>query len=223
MKRSFIIMETAKMIEELSKVFNKANEKWFEGSLPIPMIIVSRKSSKWEMGFITTSKIWKPICEGAEKDYETRYEINISAEGLSRPIENIIGTLVHEMVHEYNLINGIKDCSGKIHNKKFKAEAERVGLRVERTPQVGYGATTPSDEFIQEIKKWNIDKTVFNYVRGEVIGSDQSSKGARKKGAYKYTLPSDPKKHFKLKFEVLVTDPETGELFNKEYEPGDEE
>lgn len=210
-------METAMMIEELTKAFNKANEKWFEGKLPTPMIIVSRKSSKWELGFITASKIWKEKKDN-EEECDTRYEINISAEGLGRPIEEIMTTLVHEMVHEYNLVNGIKDSSGKIHNKRFKAEAERVGLIVEKGKQVGYGYTSPSPQFIEEIKTWGINEGVFNYVRSETLKVVKP-----KKGVYKYTLPSNPKKHFKAKFEVEVIDIETGETFDRDYEPGDDE
>lgn len=210
-------METAKMIEELSKAFDKANAKWFEGKLPTPMIIVSRKSSKWELGFITASKIWTEKKDGSEEP-DTRYEINISAEGVGRPIEDIITTLVHEMVHEYNLVRGVRDCSGSIHNKKFKTEAERVGLIVEKSQRVGYGHTSPSPQFIEEIKTWGIDEGVFNYVRGETLKSHTP-----KRGTYKYTLSSNPKKHFKAKFEVEVIDIETGETFEREYEPGDDE
>lgn len=215
-------METARMIDELAKAFNKANKKWYEGKLPTPMIIVSRKTSKWELGFITTSKIWKEKIneesEEATKEIETRYEINISAEGLGRPLVEILTTLVHEVVHEYNLVNDIKDCSGKIHNKHFKREAERVGLIVEKGTGVGYGHTSPSEDFKKEVETWGIDESVFSFVRMEVFKPT-----ALKKGGYKYTLPSDPKKKFKCKFEVQVIEPDTGECYDREYEPGDDE
>lgn len=222
------MMETARMIEELTKAFHKANETWWEGKLPTPMIIVSRKASKWELGFITTSKVWvenkevPEVEEGKEVPPElipqTRYEINISAEGLARPIEEILCTLVHECVHLYHLVNDIKDCSQKIHNKVFKREAERVGLLVERGQGVGYGYINPSPEFIEIVKTWDIDASVFSFVRTETVKPK-----APKKGKYKYTHPSDEKIHFTCKYKVEVSDPETAELYNREWEAGDDE
>lgn len=216
------------MIIELNKAFNLANETWWEGKLPTPMIIVSRKSSKWELGFITTSKVWvenkevPEVEEGQEVPPElipqTRYEINISAEGLARPIEEILCTLVHECVHLYHLSNDIKDCSQKIHNKVFKREAERVGLIVERSQGVGFGATSPSPEFIEIVKTWGIDASVFSFVRTEVLKPK-----APKKGKYKYTHPTDGKMHFTCKYKVQVSDLETGECYDREWEPGDDE
>lgn len=221
------MMETARMIEELTKAFHKANETWWEGKLPTPMIIVSRKASKWELGFITTSKVWienkevPEVEEGKEVPPElipqTRYEINISAEGLARPIEEILCTLVHECVHLYHLVNDIKDCSQKIHNKVFKREAERVGLLVERGQGVGYGYTNPSPKFIEIVKTWDIDASAFSFVRTDIVKPKNP-----KKGSWKYILPSDPKKKFTCKYEVEVTDIETGEIYDKEYNDPEE-
>lgn len=52
------------------------------------------------------------------------------AEYMRRSFEEICGTLLHEMAHLYNLINGIKDCNKLYHNKKFKEAAEAHGLTV---------------------------------------------------------------------------------------------
>ena len=50
------------------------------------------------------------------------YEINICAEHLARPFEQVAETLLHEMVHLYNLQIGVQDTSrgGTYHNKKYK-------------------------------------------------------------------------------------------------------
>ena len=223
------MMETAKMIEELTKAFHIANKQWWEGKLPTPMIVVSRKSSKWELGFITKSKVWiekKDVPETKEGEPipvellpETRYEINISAEGLNRPVEEVLCTLAHEMVHLYDLVNDIKDCSQKIHNKNFKREAERIGLIVERGQGVGYGYTSPGPEFIKVIKDWDIDGSVFSYVR---IG-DEKPVSTKKQKMYTYTHPSDEKKHFKCKYDIQVVDKETGEVYEQEAPEEDED
>lgn len=222
--------EISKMIEELYKAFDKANEVFWENSLPKPMIIISRKSSKWELGFITVHRLWvenkelPEVKEGEEipeeAKPETRYEINISAEGLNRPIEEILCTLVHEMVHEFHLEAGIKDTSQKIHNKKFKAEAERCGLIVEKGQGVGWGSTSPGSDFLEVVKSWGIDDSVFSFVR---IG-DLKEKTKKKQTKFKYTNPNDPKMKFTCKFDVEVIDKDTGETFEQELieEDGDE-
>lgn len=220
------MLETAAMIVELNKAFDIANKTWWDGKLPTPMIIVSRKTSKWELGFITVAKVWvekKNLPEGEEipeeEQPEKRYEINISAEGLNRPIEAILCTLVHECVHLYHLENGIKDTSQKIHNKNFKREAERVGLVVERGQGVGFGCTSPSPKFIELVKTWGINEEPFKFVRTEQL----KEKTTQKKPKWKYTDPNDPKRKFKTNFPVTVVDKETGEEFLEEFEEGDED
>ena len=77
-------------------------------------------------GYITCNEVWTDT----DRSY---YEINITAEYLNRPIENVLATLQHEMVHLYCMVNGIQDTSkaGRYHNKNFKAEAEKRGLLIE--------------------------------------------------------------------------------------------
>ena len=73
-------------------------------------------------GHYTTWDAWRQD----EKGYR---EINLGAESLSRPIENTIATLIHEMTHHYCAMAGIKDTSrgGTYHNKKFKAGGREKG------------------------------------------------------------------------------------------------
>lgn len=71
------------------------------------------------------------------------WEINLSAEHLSRPLYETLGTLIHEMVHLDHIFRGIQDTSrkGVYHNKKFKAGAEAVGLEVSETDKHGFAHT----------------------------------------------------------------------------------
>ena len=70
---------------------------------------------------------------------------------MSRDIECVVATLLHEMVHYYNYVNGIQDCSrgNTYHNKRFKAAAEQRGLCVEHSDKYGWSHTSPSDELLQ--------------------------------------------------------------------------
>ena len=78
-------------------------------------------------------------------------EINIGAGSLSRPIENVVATMQHEMVHYYNDQHGIKDCSrgNTYHNRKFKERAEKCGLHIEHHPTYGWSITTQTDEMVE--------------------------------------------------------------------------
>jgi len=103
----------------LNKIFNLCNARFFENALP--KVVLTIQSTPCAYGHITCSKVWK------NEDGANRHEINIGAGTLARPIENIVATLVHEMVHLYCMENGIKDTSRgtTYHNKKFKQEAEK--------------------------------------------------------------------------------------------------
>lgn len=96
-----------------------------------------------------------PPARGATKGEERRHELNIGAETLERPIENVVATMMHEAVHLYNLAHGVQDCSrgNTYHNKRFKEEAERRGLVIEHHPTYGWTITEPSEELIDYIIK----------------------------------------------------------------------
>jgi len=93
------------------------------------------------------------------------HEINLSAEYLQE--HNMGETLIHELAHAENRVLGIKDCSGRAHNKHFKSMAEKLGLEVKpRDKSVGYGYTdlaAGATEFLSKIK---FDRSVFDAHRG---------------------------------------------------------
>lgn len=211
----------SEMINELSKCFQKANAKYFNNALPEPVITIAPRHSKGVLGYITIDKVWSQIPpEKSVVDPDepivvsTNYELAIISEGLNRPIENVMCTLVHEMCHLYNLENNIKDGSGKIHNKHFKSVAESCDLIVEKGQGVGYGVTSPSDKFKEEIAAWDINESVFGWYRKTIL---KTTSNGKKKPYYKYTSPSDEKIIIKSKIQVVVTDVDTGECFDEEY------
>ena len=79
------------------------------------------------------------------------HEINVGAGTLARPIEEVTATLLHEMVHYHNYINGIQDCSrgGTYHNRKFRDSAEAHGLLVDHHDKYGWTITSPNDSLLQ--------------------------------------------------------------------------
>ena len=127
----------------LNKIFDLLNETYFESALSRPTITI-QSTPKAYGHFSLREDTWVSKLGGT-------HEINIGAGTLSRDIECVVATLLHEMVHYYNHINGIQDCSrgNTYHNKRFKAAAEQRGLCVEHSDKYGWSHTSPSDELLQ--------------------------------------------------------------------------
>ena len=150
--------------EVLEKAFNILNKVYYNNELP--PIVITLQSSPRTNGHFTLGKVWR-----AEESHFN--EINISVEHLDRPIENIIATLQHEMVHYYCDLHEISDVSqgGRYHNKRFKAEAEKRGLIISYQQYIGYSVTAPSEAFIEVLQTNGIEKpSDINRDGGRFIG-----------------------------------------------------
>lgn len=148
-ERMMIMQSLKPVIEKLETLFSKFNKEFYNGELEKPVITVSPDTTKGAYGWCTSWKAWGKAKEDEEqKDDEGYYEINLCAEYLSRPFEDVAETLLHEMVHLYNLQVGIQDTSrgGTYHNKKFKEAAEQHGLIAEATGKYGYTNTSLNAE-----------------------------------------------------------------------------
>lgn len=164
-----------KMYQEmLENSFDILNRIYFNGELP--PIVISIMSSKRTYGHYTVNKEWR-----VEKDH--LHEINVSAEHIDRPIENILATLCHEMVHYYCALNNIPDTSqgGRYHNKNFKREAEARGLIISQAPSIGWSVTQPSPEFCEVIRSNGIVKPL-DINRDGAYGLETGITGAGGKG-----------------------------------------
>lgn len=130
----------------LNKIFDLLNATYFESALSKPIITI--QSTPRAYGHVSVMEIW-------QSGNENRRELNIGAGTINRPIENVVATLLHEMVHIYNLQKGVQDCSrgGAYHNKRFKEEAEKRDLHIEHHPTYGWTLTEPTDRLIE----WCVD------------------------------------------------------------------
>lgn len=136
---------TSRTAGYLEKIFRALNTQFFAGEeVQEPIITIQNTPNAY--GHVTVGKTW------SVKD-EHRHELNIGAGTLNRPIENICATMLHEMVHLYNIEHGVQDCSrgGTYHNKKFKEEAERRGLIIEHHDKYGWTITSPADALLEYI------------------------------------------------------------------------
>jgi len=102
-------------------------------------------------------------------------EINITADTLKRDVEDVLETVIHEMAHYKNNVEGIEDCnSNQYHNKHFKKRAESFGLKVERMRNKGYALTSLDEKGKNLVKKYKNkflkdDKNPFHAYR---VGSE---------------------------------------------------
>lgn len=125
----------------LVKVFKQINEEYFNSELDIPTITI--QSTVGAYGHVSVNKVW-------HNNEVATHELNLSADYLNRPIENIVATLIHEACHLYAIANDIKDTSnnGVYHNKRFKQLAEDRGLHIEKHDKYGWTVTEPTEETI---------------------------------------------------------------------------
>jgi hypothetical protein len=74
-------------------------------------------------------------------DENTKHEILISGEALSRGAERVLATLIHESAHAVAHVHKVQDTSnnGRYHNKRFKLIAEGLGLEfTAQIPTIGW-------------------------------------------------------------------------------------
>lgn len=152
-------------VKEFYKAFNLLNEKYYEGSLPEPYIVLLQTAKKNAYGWFTPNKVWRDETGEIEK-----HEIAMSAEFNNRDMIEIIGTLHHEMIHLYCHINEIKDTNltGRYHNKKFKEQSEARGFvynydKPDR--RIGWSHNELGEELKETIKGFNLDPEAFKLAR----------------------------------------------------------
>lgn len=164
-----------KITDYLKNIFELLNQKYFNNELDIPIITIQNEL-KSQSNFSFGSKIWE-TATGVKS-----YEINISTKALNRPIEIIVSSLLHEMVHYYNYTHNIKDCSrgNTYHNKKFKISAEEHGLFVIKHPIYGWVNTKPSKELLDFVYENHLTNIMIERL---------SNNGDKKNSSKKYICP----------------------------------
>lgn len=181
-----------KAVEYLNIIFDFLNEDFFESALSRPTITI-QSTPKAYGHFVLKSDAWIST-------EESSCEINMGAGTLARPIDDTVGTLLHEIVHYWNFIRGIKDCSrgGKYHNRKFKEAAEAKGLRVIKIEKYGWAQTEPTDQIRDFVKKHNLTEIeIFRnegyvYVKGDGDGEKEKKEKKeqkKKSSTRKYICP----------------------------------
>ncbi len=143
----------------LNKIFKLINAEYFSNELEMPTITI--QSTTGAYGHVSVNKVWH-----AE---EATHELNLSADYMNRPIENVVATLIHEGCHLYAMQQGIKDTSnrGVYHNSRFKTLAEARGLSISKHEKYGWTITEPTEESLwQQLTKTGTNSRSFSRMKG---------------------------------------------------------
>ncbi len=186
------LVKNSRVTGYLEKIYRELNVDKFGGELEECVITV--QSTRGAYGHVTCGRVWQ-IKKGPED--LSRYELNIGAGTLARPIEYVVSTMLHEMVHIYNLMHGIQDCSrnNTYHNKKFKDKAESVGLIIEYDKRIGWSVTSPSEELIDYIINKGWTDILINRNEGFSYGGISGGKSTSGSDSSDTKKPSSTRKY----------------------------
>ena len=125
-ERSRILKSSSQVISQFEEIFTALNIKYFNGELKKAIITVGTNSR---------IQVAQKFVNRSISGNTTSFGIELNANQLNKPIEETVGKILHEMVHEYCLENSIKDTSNNdvYHNRRFREQAEAHGLIVIRS------------------------------------------------------------------------------------------
>lgn len=101
--------------DTMSKVFKECNKLYFNGSLPVPQFGTINKLNTLAKFLYNKDKKGK---------YPIKYQIIKFSDCYDYTKEDFIDIMVHEMIHYYIALNGIKD--NKDHGKEFMKIANEL-------------------------------------------------------------------------------------------------
>ena len=140
----------------LNKVFDLLNAEFFENALSRPTITIQSTPRAYGH-FSLRDDTWTSVLGNSN-------EINVAAGTLARPIEEVVATLMHECIHYYNHVHGIKDTSRgyTYHNRKFKEAAEARGLIITHSDRYGFSHTSPGEPILDFVLKYELTDILLN-------------------------------------------------------------
>ena len=142
-------------MERAGRWYDFLNQRFFESTLSKPVITFQPDEKNKALGWFIPHRIWKG------EDGFREFEINLSANFLDRPVEEIAATLLHEMCHQYAYMTAVKDTcrDGYYHNHEFGDIAIKHGLVVKKTKRDGYAQTALSETAIAIVSEFREDES----------------------------------------------------------------
>ena len=165
------ITKTSRLAGLLERLFRDLNTDIFNNQLDTPIITIS--PTKRAYAHYTPFDAWNVNERG-------KREINIASGTLNRPLENIVASLLHEMVHFYDdTVLHVQDCSrgGTYHNKQFAKSCTTHGLTVTHSDRYGWNRTELNDDMIM----WLLEYDEFREIEmcRDYYAPDGTSSGAK--------------------------------------------
>lgn len=197
-------MSISPIISALEDAFDWLNNRFYEGTLPRPVITMSEGKDKYRGWFWAGTqknpdggKIWH-----TKDGSQSANELNVCSDSLNRSFEEIVDTLCHEMVHCYNDSIHVQDCarSGSRHNKKFKEAAEAHGMKwnppIEGDEasqadyrRVGYSRVSLKDDVKDEVYEALSDLRDALVIYRDVTSKVKGKRVSKKQSVIKYMCP----------------------------------
>ena len=158
-----IVASIGPTLDELERAIRWATARMDWTSQPTPLVPVTQTKGRRSncLGYFAAER-W------STKEGEFRAELQVSSEFLNRDPVEIVGTIIHEVVHVWCHAHGVKECGGNgRHNSKCKPLFESVGLDVaDPVDWYGFGYTTVNDALRNEIEQdFQPDLAAFNLYR----------------------------------------------------------
>ena len=143
MKIKEITTKSSKEIEVLESAINYLNKELFDSKLSKIKVTIQPDSGKNRTYGWACANIWK-------NEKESIHELNITANSLKRPFNEIWITLIHELIHLFAIstgdMSGATSRQGRYHGKAFKTLCDKFYLITEKDSQIGY--TTPHGKML---------------------------------------------------------------------------
>lgn len=180
-------------VQYLQKIYKLVNEQYFNDALEEITLTVQESARSY--GHVSVSNTWFTA------DGKGMKELNISANYLTRPIEEIVVTMIHEASHIYNMQHGIKDTSNGYvyHNTRFKKTAEEMGhLRIERHEKYGWTVSFATEETLDFCIRNGLEDIQIG--RGNEFSYGGFTGGTSGNGATPPTPPTTRKKSSTRKY-----------------------
>jgi len=111
-------MPTAEQWDAYQAAWSWFNDRLFDGELEPCILNFSRRSRRTN-GFFAAER-WA-------KEEQTVPEISLNPDQLDRPLVQVMSTLVHEMVHQWQAQYGTPSRNG-YHNKEWGGKMKAIGL-----------------------------------------------------------------------------------------------
>ena len=127
----------SKLSKEFYVWFERFNERFFAGKLPTVAISFKRTRIN-SLGHYVIDR----------NEFGLKWNINLNSVHLERPLAEILKTLLHEMIHQWQESFG-KNSKGNYHNVEYQKKSRELGIQV-NAQGVTIGYDDPFVSFIRE-------------------------------------------------------------------------